>query len=121
MVLQDLNLRLETSRADKIKDLITEYEIDGYKFLRFTTDQGYKFGFDDVVSGASLSEIVKANGAVVTLTGVWEKNSYTIHYENATTAEEAAKYIDSIKISRNAKITYTRNADIILKDIIRIK
>jgi len=38
-----------------------------------------------------------------------------------TTAEEAAKYIDSIKISRNAKITYTRNADIILKDIIRIK
>ncbi|MBQ2205273.1 MAG: InlB B-repeat-containing protein, partial [Lachnospiraceae bacterium] len=79
------------SRADKIKDLITEYEIDGYKFLRFTTDQGYKFGFDDVVSGASLSEIVKANGAVVTLTGVWEKNSYTIHYENATTAEEAAK------------------------------
>ena len=38
-----------------------------------------------------------------------------------TSGEEAAKYIDTIKISRDADITYTDNADVILKDIIRIK
>lgn len=38
-----------------------------------------------------------------------------------TTADEAAKYINSITISRNADVTYKEDADIILKDIIRIK
>ncbi len=38
-----------------------------------------------------------------------------------TTADEAAKYIKILKVSRDADITYTRNANIILKDIIRIK
>ena len=38
-----------------------------------------------------------------------------------TTAEEASKYIKDLIISRDAKITYTRNADIILKDIQRMK
>ena len=38
-----------------------------------------------------------------------------------TDAATAAKYIDTIKISRNADVVYTRNADVILKDIIRIK
>ena len=37
------------------------------------------------------------------------------------TAEVAKKYIKSFKISRDAKITYTRNAESILKDIIILK
>lgn len=38
-----------------------------------------------------------------------------------TDGETAAKYIDSIKISRDSNITYDRNSDRILKDIIRVK
>lgn len=38
-----------------------------------------------------------------------------------TSAEEAAKYVDLIKISRSTNIIYANNADVILKDIIRIK
>ena len=38
-----------------------------------------------------------------------------------TTAEEAAKYIKSLKVSRDASIVYTRNADKLLKDIIVVK
>lgn len=38
-----------------------------------------------------------------------------------TDPAEAAKYVDIVKISRNASIIYADNADIVLKDIIRIK
>lgn len=38
-----------------------------------------------------------------------------------TTAEEAAKYIGSFKISRDTAILYSRNADVILKNIIVVK
>ena len=45
----------------------------------------------------------------------------SISNEEVTDADTAAKYIDAIKISRSADVVYTRNADVILKDIIRIK
>lgn len=38
-----------------------------------------------------------------------------------TTAEEADLYLDAVKISRSADITYERNADAVLKDVLRIK
>jgi hypothetical protein len=38
-----------------------------------------------------------------------------------TSADEAAKYVDLIKISRSTNIIYANNTDVILKDIIRIK
>ena len=38
-----------------------------------------------------------------------------------TSAEDAAKYIELIKISRSTNIIYANSADVILKDIIRIK
>ena len=45
----------------------------------------------------------------------------SISNQEVTTADEAAKYIDTLKASRDVDITYMRNADTIIKDIIRFK
>ena len=45
----------------------------------------------------------------------------SISNKEVTEAEVADQYIDAIKISRNADVIYIHNADIVLKDVIRIK
>ena len=45
----------------------------------------------------------------------------SVSNHEVTTAEEADKYVSSIKISRSANIIYANKADIVLKDVIRIK
>ena len=79
----------------------TPYEIDGYEFIEFTTDRGLHFTFDDIICGATLSEIIRGNDDVtITLTGHWDKNSYQIYYQNARTPEEAAKVTGDLGVQK---------------------
>ena len=90
--------KIKYSDKKKILDYMQEvhggkkYKIDGYEFLGFTGDKGEALNYDDIVSGATFSNIIgNKTGVTITLVGHWDKNSYTISYKNARTVEEAAK------------------------------
>ncbi|MBR1454578.1 MAG: InlB B-repeat-containing protein, partial [Lachnospiraceae bacterium] len=94
--------------TDSIISLIgnREFKINGWNFQGFVDNTGKSYSYDDIISGATFSNI-RANNGAVTLTGEWRQNYYIVHFKKSTDANIAAEITGQIA----SDINHPENVD----------